>query len=404
MKQLKKQSTPGHITNAEPAQVLPKSLLVFPKLVLGNSNDTYEKEADQMADQVISGSSTLVKSTPVIGTSIAGVPVSPALQTQIESKLGKGSALDRPTESFMSARFGANFSNISIHNDNTAGEMANILQAKAFTVGKDVFFNPSKYQPNSKEGKQLLAHELTHTLQQNSAPQTIQKDDDESPTGVDIDFDMLPPHLQLTLPHFLLDADTSRIRTQFSWDDVRTSLEYSYGEGIDLGFRYQAFSTQLGFTPSSSILSYGASLTLPSFSLSGTGSYSLPDSAATIGLSGSYRGFRLGGSYNFGTSSLAANFGYGAPLLPTPDEMGSTFGTAGAAVPPLVSSIPDLMPSPLSWYAAQQERIEAVTKGVSMFNRLREEPATGIRFGVGGRLSYNPTTGLFVFLGVRGSF
>ncbi|MEM7036919.1 MAG: DUF4157 domain-containing protein, partial [Bacteroidota bacterium] len=69
------------------------------------------------------------------------------------------------------------FSGVRIHADRNAAEMSSSIQAKAFTTGQDIFFNKGKYDPHSDSGKHLLAHELTHVVQQGGAD--IQRDDDE---------------------------------------------------------------------------------------------------------------------------------------------------------------------------------------------------------------------------------
>ena len=66
----------------------------------------------------------------------------------------------------MESGFGADFSNVRIHNNSEAHGMSKDLNAQAFTHGNDVYFNEGKYSPRSQEGKVLLAHELTHTIQQ----------------------------------------------------------------------------------------------------------------------------------------------------------------------------------------------------------------------------------------------
>ena len=93
-----------------------------------------------------------------------------AVQTSqsIESSRGGGSRMDNHTESFMSSRFGGDFSNVKIHNDGHSARLNRELNAKAFTVGSDIYFNDGQYQPGSSSGKHLLAHELTHVVQQNS--------------------------------------------------------------------------------------------------------------------------------------------------------------------------------------------------------------------------------------------
>lgn len=90
-------------------------------------------------------------------------------QSSFEGKLRKGSGgqkMDAQTLSEMESGFGADFNNVKIHNDLGASQMSKEIGAQAFTHGNDIYFNKGKYNPNSREGKHLLAHELTHTIQQ----------------------------------------------------------------------------------------------------------------------------------------------------------------------------------------------------------------------------------------------
>ncbi|MDE1206205.1 DUF4157 domain-containing protein [Tenacibaculum larymnensis] len=86
-----------------------------------------------------------------------------------ESKLKRGNGgqkMDAQTRSEMESGFGADFSRVNIHNNSEAAQMSQEIGAQAFTHGNDIYFNEGKYNPNSKDGKHLLAHELTHTIQQ----------------------------------------------------------------------------------------------------------------------------------------------------------------------------------------------------------------------------------------------
>ncbi len=87
----------------------------------------------------------------------------------IQSFGGNGSKMSDDTNTFMSNRFGADFRNVKIHTDNEAIKLNRDLNANAFTLGKDIYFNEGQYHPHSDEGKLLLAHELTHVVQQGSA-------------------------------------------------------------------------------------------------------------------------------------------------------------------------------------------------------------------------------------------
>ena len=102
--------------------------------------------------------------------------VSPELESAINSSRGGGSPLDSETRSFFEPRFGSDFSNVRIHNDSAAANSARQLNAEAFTRGSDIYFGSGRYQPNSPSGRHLLAHELTHTIQQGAAPSRTSAD------------------------------------------------------------------------------------------------------------------------------------------------------------------------------------------------------------------------------------
>lgn len=89
-----------------------------------------------------------------------------------------GSRLDTSTQSFMENRFGYDFSNVKIHNDSLAVESAQSINALAYTSGNDIVFNRGQYAPDTSNGKRLLAHELTHVVQQNASvqPKKVQRD------------------------------------------------------------------------------------------------------------------------------------------------------------------------------------------------------------------------------------
>ncbi|MEZ4875162.1 MAG: DUF4157 domain-containing protein [Flavobacteriaceae bacterium] len=90
----------------------------------------------------------------------------------IKSTKGQGSKMDTKTRIEMEKGFGADFSQVKIHTDATSEKISEELGAQAFTTGNDIYFNEGKYNPTTKEGKHLLAHELTHTIQQTG---TIEK-------------------------------------------------------------------------------------------------------------------------------------------------------------------------------------------------------------------------------------
>ncbi len=83
---------------------------------------------------------------------------------------GGGSPLDTSTRADMESRFGADFSDVRVHTDGAAHESAKSVNAQAYTVGSNIVFQRDKYDPSSAGGQHMLAHELTHVVQQRSGP------------------------------------------------------------------------------------------------------------------------------------------------------------------------------------------------------------------------------------------
>src|SRR5438552_15169827 len=114
--------------------------------------------------------------------------VSAALEEQETSPVkdvvgsGGGAPLDKDTTGLMESRLGADFSDVRVHTDAKASESAQSVQAHAYTVGSDVVFQSGKYEPESDSGKRMLAHELTHVVQQRSGP----VDGTPAPGGIQI--------------------------------------------------------------------------------------------------------------------------------------------------------------------------------------------------------------------------
>ncbi len=101
------------------------------------------------------------------GRSSAGGTASTGVESSIaRMQSGGAPGMDRGTRGFMENRFGRDLSGVRVHNSNESAKAANAINARAFTVGRDVFFNRGEYKPHTRSGKELLAHELTHTVQQ----------------------------------------------------------------------------------------------------------------------------------------------------------------------------------------------------------------------------------------------
>ncbi|GAA4272700.1 DUF4157 domain-containing protein [Aquimarina gracilis] len=101
-----------------------------------------------------------------------GKKTNSALSDKIKNKAGSGRKLPKPVQKEMEGHFNKDFSDVNIHTGKDAVEMNEALGAQAFTHGKDVYFNAGKYNPDATEGKRLLAHELTHVVQQNKKDST----------------------------------------------------------------------------------------------------------------------------------------------------------------------------------------------------------------------------------------
>src|SRR5882724_7412957 len=164
------------------------------KLAVNKPGDRFEREADVMADRVVrmpAPASPLTEEklqagrlqrkederlqrAPATEEKLQrkgdGVPtVGPSTQSAIQSKTTGGQPLSTDVRSYMEPLFGADFSNVRVHHDAESASLSNQLSARAFTYQNHIFFSGNHYQPGTSEGKQLLAHELTHTIQQGQA-------------------------------------------------------------------------------------------------------------------------------------------------------------------------------------------------------------------------------------------
>ena len=96
----------------------------------------------------------------------AAPKVTTSVAANIHAMNGGGRTLSNSTRAFFEPRFGADLRNVRVHTDSRAAETAKSINARAFTVGKDIAFGAGQYEPDSQGGQRLLAHELTHVVQQ----------------------------------------------------------------------------------------------------------------------------------------------------------------------------------------------------------------------------------------------
>jgi Domain of unknown function (DUF4157) len=92
-----------------------------------------------------------------------------SFSSQLQQSKGQGAPLNHSVLHNMQSRFGADFSSVRIHNNQGAAQLSSNINAQAFTHGNDIYFNHGKYNPHTSSGGTLLAHELTHTIQQGAA-------------------------------------------------------------------------------------------------------------------------------------------------------------------------------------------------------------------------------------------
>ncbi|MFN6486782.1 DUF4157 domain-containing protein [Nostoc sp. DedQUE02] len=96
-----------------------------------------------------------------------GMDAAPDIEASINQARGSGVAIADNIREPMEMAFGADFSRVKVHTDGQSDQLNRSIQARAFTTGQDVFFRQGEYNPGSRDGQQLLAHELTHVVQQN---------------------------------------------------------------------------------------------------------------------------------------------------------------------------------------------------------------------------------------------
>ncbi len=133
-----------------------------------------------------------------------GGNVGPEAEQTIQQARGSGQSLPDDVRTSMESAFGADFSGVKVHNDAESDALNESVSARAFTTGQDIFFKQGEYNPGSSSGKEVLAHELTHVVQQYGAGSPRQKWEKEDPVQMKAlqrqDEEVEPPELEGTLP------------------------------------------------------------------------------------------------------------------------------------------------------------------------------------------------------------
>ena len=160
--------------NAECADCAKKRNTLQRKLTIGASNDPLELEADRVADQVLRGprdagaSATPLRIQRYSAQANKSADAAPESVDRVLASSGR--PLDAALRGDMEQRFGHDFSQVRVHRGEAAAQSARAINANAYTVGQHIVFNNGEYAPQTQEGRRLLAHELTHVVQQQGAP------------------------------------------------------------------------------------------------------------------------------------------------------------------------------------------------------------------------------------------
>ena len=198
--QVAKQNNPVVSPDAKP-------LFFQPKLSINQPNDAYEQEADHMADQVMRMADPLAKPASFFQpagkiiqrkcahceqeekmlhrkeSSTGEVESSSQLAGYVSSLGTAGQTLSTSSRQFFEPRFGHDFSNVRIHADSGAAQSAQSINALAYTTGNNIVFNSGQYSPETPTGQRLMAHELTHVVQQGATKPSVQRAENDPLDG-----------------------------------------------------------------------------------------------------------------------------------------------------------------------------------------------------------------------------
>jgi len=179
----------------QPAQIrcTPGTIQTASSLKVSSPTDPAEHEAEQTAKRIMRiplpqsesavtakcsphatrFANTITQSEPLrIARKQEGTPAIPSsLLSEISASQSSGKPLPSSIRQFMEPRFNADFSGVRIHTSEQTARLSHQISAQAFTVGNQVYFGRDRFQPESREGRKLIAHELTHTIQQGAALQ-----------------------------------------------------------------------------------------------------------------------------------------------------------------------------------------------------------------------------------------
>jgi hypothetical protein len=239
-----------------------QKMAIQAKLAIGEPNDKYEQEADANAAMVVqqinssTNASTTSQSQPVQrqgmeedeelqmkplvqrSENLGGGEASTDLESAIQSARGSGQSLDANLQQSMGQAMGADFSGVKVHTDSQSDQLNKSIQAKAFTTGQDLFFRQGAYEPSSRGGQELIAHELTHVVQQNgvavqrslsSLPQLPQHHNTETSSTIE---PAIQTKVEITENHQVSSEENDSNETGMP-DSLKTGIESLSGMAMD---------------------------------------------------------------------------------------------------------------------------------------------------------------------------
>jgi hypothetical protein len=168
------------------------------KLRVGPAHDAFEQEADRMAERALAGAppqpagaagqapqTAPIRRLPAAQEEGGGFAVGAGFEGALANSSRGGQPLPDDLRQRVEPAYGASFENVRVHAGPDSAALAESIQAKAFTHGRDIHFNAGEYNPDSSVGQRLIAHELTHVVQQGAAAQgPVQRAQEDAPAEV----------------------------------------------------------------------------------------------------------------------------------------------------------------------------------------------------------------------------
>jgi hypothetical protein len=152
------------------------SRIIQAKLKVNKPGDVYEQQADRISDQVQATQTPALDSGAaaiqrVVAQPVAETATAPATVDHALASAGK--PLDPTIQREMEQRFGCDFSRLRVHTGPSAEQSARDVNARAYTIGNNVVFGAGEFDPRTRQGRRLLAHELTHVVQQSGGEANV---------------------------------------------------------------------------------------------------------------------------------------------------------------------------------------------------------------------------------------